>query len=223
MDLRYVVSGAIIISTSITFILYSITSNAELVLGPSLAILTLGIVVLTSGLSFREPLTEVLKLYANDLSRIISKVLEDSGLLGTHKLRVCLNELKVVLSSKIVKCSETSLGFGLAGDTPYLALPVDLSRLGITEVVGDDLREFLSEVISRRLKICRSVKVISSDDEYVIELNTVNETIYDLLKVPLNYLKVVVAVLTAKFLSREVELVDEELVGSNYVIKLKVI
>lgn len=223
MDLKYVISGAVITLTSTIFILYSVISDAELVLGPSLATLTVGIVVLTSGLSFREPLTEVLKLYVNDLNRIISKVLEDSGLLGTHRLRICLNDLKVILSSKVVRCSETSLGFGLVSDTPYLALPIDLSRLDITEVVGDDLREFLGEVLSRRLKICRSVRVFSYDDGYVIELNRVNEVVYDLLKVPLNYLKVVTAVLTAKFLGKEVEVVDEGLIGGNYVVRLRVV
>ncbi|MCS7108352.1 MAG: hypothetical protein N3G48_07335 [Sulfolobales archaeon] len=223
MDLRYVVAGTIITSTSAIFVIYSLVSNAGLVLGPSLAVLALGVVVLVSGVTFNEPNVELLKLYVNDLSRTISKVLEDSGLLNAYRLRVCLSDLRVVLSLKPVKCSDITLGFGLASDSPYVALPVDLGKVGITEVVGDDLSGFLSEVLSRRFKVCRYVRILSSSDEYVVELNTINQTIYDFIKIPLSYVKILTLFLIAKFLGRDVELVNEELVGSNYVVKVRVV
>jgi len=221
MYLKYLISGSIIILISTTAAIYSLITGLEVVLGTSLTTLVLGVVVLTTGLTFGEPLTELFRTYVRDLSRLVSKVLEDSGLLGSSRFRVCLNDFKVVISAKSVNCSETSLGFGLVNDIPYLALPLD--SISKFEVVGSDLKDYLVEVLSRKFRVCRGVNVLGGDDGYTVELLGVSDDVLELIKSPPNYIKLLVLGMSAKYLGSDLELVSEDLISNNYVVKFRVI
>jgi len=218
---KYLVSGGLIVIISVITAIYSLLVGIEVVLGVSLATLVLGIVVLTTGLTYGEPLVELFKTFSRDLSRLVSKVLEDSGLLSSSKFRVCLNDLKLVISAKPVNCLSTSLGFGLVDDVPYLAMPLDVVK--DFEVVGNDLRDYLREVLIGRFKVCRDVNVLVDDGNYLVELRSVGDDVMWLVKSPINYVRFLVLGLSAKFLSSDLELVNEDLIGSNYLIRFKVV
>jgi len=221
MYFKYLISGSLIIAVSAVAAIYSLITGLEVVLGASLTTLVLGIVVLTTGLTYGEPLTELYRTYVRDLSRLVSKVLEDSGLLGGSRFRVCLNDFKAVISTKPVSCLETSLGFGLVNDTPYLALPLD--SIPRFEVVGSDLRGYLSEVLTRKFRVCRGVNVLGGEGGYTIELLGVGGDVLELIKTPPNYIKLLVLGMSAKFLGSDLELVSEDLISNNYVVKFRVV
>jgi len=220
MYFKYLISGSVIIVISTVAVIYSLITGLEVVLGASLTTLVLGIVVLTTGLTYGEPLTKLYRTYVTVLSRLVSKVLEDSGLLGSSRFRVCLNDFKVVISTKPVNCLETSLGFGLVNDVPYLALPLD--SIPKFEVVGSDLRDYLNEVLSREFRVCRGVNVLVGD-VYTVELLGVSEDALELIKTPPNYIRLLVLGVSAKYLGSDLELVSEDLISNNYVVRFRVI
>lgn len=221
MYFKYLVGGSVIIAISAAAVIYSLAAGLEVVLGASLTTLVLGVVVLTTGLTYGEPLTELYRAYVKDLGRLVSKVLEDSGLLGSSRFRACSDGLKIVMSTKPVSCSETSLGFGLVDDVPYLALPSD-SVSGF-EVVGGDLGDYLREVLSKRFRVCRGVNVLGGGGEYTVELLGVSDDASELIKSPPNYIRLLVLGMSAKYLGSDLELVGEDLISDNYVVRLRVV
>ncbi len=229
MEYRYLLAGINISLVSIVFIVFGIFSNNSIVLGTSLSTLVLGILLTTIGLTYIPPLHELLKNYSNDLTIFANKLLEDSGLVSNHEIRICYSNdiIQAVFTNGAIDCKKVLPGVGVVNNVSYISFPVkDLVSVLETEYSigeGVDLRDYLRDILVNRYIISRDIIVDKEDGVFKIELWSLTKDARDLLNKPVNPVRIIVPVCVSRFFERNISVVDEEIVGNHYIIKMKVV
>lgn len=229
MEYRYLLAGINILLVSIVFIVFGVFNSNSTVLGVSLSILVLGILLVVIGLTYVHPLHDLIKLYSYDLTTFINKLVEDSGLISGHEIRICYNKenTQAVFSNGIIDCRKVLPGIGIIDNTTYISLPIKdlISNLEIeyTPVEGIDLRDYLKDVIVSRYAISRDVLINKEKGVIKIEILSLTKDTGELLNKPVNPVRIIVPTLISRFFERDATIIDEEIIGSNYIIKVKVI
>ena len=96
MEHRYVLAGSNAIIVSAVFIAFAALNGNTTILGVSIATLILGIVLLSIGSTYEEPIREVLKPYVKDLTLFVNTLFEDSGIIKNLHTIVYVNGLEVM-------------------------------------------------------------------------------------------------------------------------------
>ncbi len=229
MEARYVIAGAIGTVVSSVFAVYALLSGNSMVLGVSLSTLILGITVLTLGLTYVEPLGELLKKYSKDMNMLVTRFLEDSGIIGNYRFKLCVKDGKyyAVYSSSNVKCGNVNSGVGVSDSAVYLAIPLTNLSLSIGEA-GEaeeipNIRDYLESILTKTFNICRSIVAKASGKEVHIELIALSREAVELMRSPVNPVRATVALAVSKYFRKPVEIAEEDIVENNYTVKLKVV
>ena len=228
MEYRYVVTGASVTAISAVFIAFSIFTGNNVVLGVSLSTLVLGVVLLTLGLTYVEPVSELMRYYVGDLDIFVTRILEDMGIASNYRFKVCFNEGKVfaVFTNGGIKCGDISLGVGIIGDSAYVAIPLTnvVSRIDkLLEVSRPELIDYVREVLVSTYGICRDVRVWRESNLITVELILMSREAKQLMKTPINPPRMTTLLALARYFNSSVEIVEEDIVGDNYVLKVRIV
>ena len=229
MEYRYLLAGINISLVSIVFIVFGIFSGNSIVLGVSLSMLILGILLTTIGLTYVPPLHDLLKTYSNDLTVFANKLLEDSGLVSSHEIRICYSKdiIQAVFANGAIDCGKVLPGIGIVNNVSYISFPVkDIVSVLETEYSigeGVDLRDYLKDILVNRYVVSRDIIVDRENGVFKIELWSLTKDARDLLNKPINPIRIIVPVFVSRFFEKNIIVIDEEIVGNNYIIKMKVV
>ncbi|RLG82186.1 MAG: hypothetical protein DRO40_08275 [Thermoprotei archaeon] len=228
MEYRYLLAGINISLISIVFIVFGIFSGNSIVLGISLSTLVLGVLLITIGLTYVPPLHDLLKTYSNDLTMFANKLLEDSGLISSHEIRICYNKdiIQAVFTNGAIDCRKVLPGIGIVDNVPYISFPVkDIVSILETEYSigeGIELRDYLKDILVNRYIVSRDIIVDRENSVFKIELWSLTKDAKELLNKPVNPIRIIVPVFVSRFFERNIIVMDEEIIGNNYVIKMRV-
>ena len=225
MEYRYLIAGLNILIISCAFLVFSLLTGNNVIAGVSLSFTVLGGVLLALGITYTEPLSELMTCYARDLSTYLTKLLEDAGIVSSCKLTLCrVGGAEVaVFSERFVSCTEVKVGVGLVGESAYVTFP--LSKLGFsvgTAPEGVDLADYLRDVLVSRYGLCKDVRAVISEDVVTVDLTQVVKGVDEFVKDLVNPVKLVVLVAVSRYFSSNVELVSESIVGGVYSIRTRV-
>ncbi len=225
MEYRYLIAGLNVLVVSAAFLAFSLLAGNDVIAGVSLSFTVLGGVLLALGITYVEPLSELMAYYARDLSTYLTKLLEDAGIVSNCKLTLCRarGAEVAVFSEKPISCSEVKVGVGLVDGSAYVAIP--LSKLGVSvghSPEGAELPDYLKDVLVTRYGLCRDVRAIASGSDVSVDLAQVARGVDELVREPVNPVKLVVLTSLSRYFGSDVELVSESLVGSTYSIKARV-
>lgn len=230
MDYRYVVVGVNIIALSIGFIVIALLEKLELILGASLSILLLGIIVLTIGLTYVEPLDKLYRSSYRIISLMFSKILEDSNLIYNNVIRTCLSDKNLLLvSQQGVNCRDAYPGIGVVDGKPFIAIPLSMiSPTFLEQGTVGHLDEYEIESIVRSnillaYNMGRDVKVNIEKDDLFITFYGLRKEVIDMVRKPINPIKVLIAAIISTYTGREVIMKSDEIIEDNYTVHLKVV
>jgi len=227
MEYRYLVAGINITLISVIFIVFALLSNNNVVLGISISTLVLGALLLTIGMTYTPPLRDLLRIYVSDANLFINKIFEDSGLITNHKFKICLDRDKAlaIFSNKNIDCKNITPGLGVIDDVIYISIPIKSlitqTASELTTESGTELLDYLREVLVSRYGICRDIIVREENSEINIELISITKEAKSLMNTPINPIRIAIPTIISRFLNRSIEVIHEELVGDNYIIKIK--
>jgi len=227
MNYKYLLIGVDIVFASLVAIGVALYNGYEMLLGVGFSLLTLGVIIAGFGITFVEPLDKFFRDAVTIYSLILSKIIEDSGLLYA-KVSACLNErVMIVVHSAEVNCNAIRAGVGVHNGKAYIAIPSP-PVLGKDHVTGsrssdtaEALEDFVRESLIKRYGVGNDVRVKVGENVEIL-YHELRPEIIDLTKKPVNPLKLVTVVLLSRFLGREVSVVSEELVEEDYRIVMRV-
>ncbi len=227
MEVRYVAIGSSVTAVAATFLGFGIVTGEQVVAGVSISSLVLGITILALGLTYVEPATELMRYYGSDLSALTSRFLEDLGIAGRHVLRTCFVDggIVAVYSRKPLGCKGVRVGLGVSGGNPYLGVPVEGIASSLSPPanpgVMEGLTDYLRDHLIKSFRLCRDVTVTAGDGGVLrIELR-LNEMGRQLLRSPVNLVRLAAVVAVSKYFGRNVEVVDEVVTGGTYLMTLR--
>ncbi|MEM1541153.1 MAG: hypothetical protein QW101_00315 [Ignisphaera sp.] len=226
MENRYIIIGLAIISISSLFIVYGVLISNDRVIGVSLSILVVGVVSTAVGTTYREPLEEMLEHYIHDLNLFYTSVLEDTGIVGSHKIKLCLEDRVIVFSERVIPCSRNiSVGVNMLDRVPYIALPITNILDYISKVVGEssDVVDGFRKIFIDTSYLCREVAITKENDTISIELSKLSEKALEMMKTPINIIRVYVLTLLAHHFKNDIEIVDEVITAESYKIIAKIL
>ncbi len=228
MELRYVTTGSAITAIAAVFIVFGIVTNDSTVLGVSISSLVLGLVILTLGLTYVEPASELMRYYSEDLNTLVSRFLEDLGIAGNHTLRTCLSDSNflIVYSQKPLGCGEVRAGLGVLRSNPYLGVPMNgvMNHLSTPPNPGviEDVDDYLRDSLIKSYSICRGLRVRAGGEGNTLTLELrLNESSKQLLKSPVNLVRLVTLASLTKYFGMGVEVVNEVLTGDTYIVNVR--
>ncbi len=207
MDTRLITLGVMIIVVSTGFLVYGAMTGAEIVTGSALASMIPGLVFTVIGLTYRDPVVNILSRYASTLSSGLVKTYEDLGLLDNPSIKACYSKdsIWIVFSREPIECGNLKPGLGVEKNVPYLSLyarPIEVAE------------EDLSTVLMRN-GLAHYAMVTRDEDRVVVDLHgTLNPSISGG-RAPLNLYQVLIPLYVASYYSRHVMLAEEEL-GEDY-------
>jgi len=231
VDYRYVVIGLNILAISAGFVIISILQNLEVLLGISFSIMILGVIILSIGLTYVEPLDKLYRASYRIISLLFTKILEDSDLLYGGVLRTCLNDKNLlVLGHKGVSCKDAYPGIGVVGGKVFVAIPLSMLIKSYPLLEGSEniideytLESVIKEKIVHEYSICRDVKVERKNDVVKITYYGLRKEVIDLVKKPVNPLKYLTIALLSVASKQDALFEEEELVEDNYVQVVKLV
>jgi len=225
MENRYIIVGLAIISVSSLFIIYGVLTNNDRVMGVSLSILVVGVVSTAVGITYREPLGEMLEHYIHDLDLFYSSILEDVGIVGSHKIKLCLEDRVIVFSERIIPCRNISVGVNMINRVPYIALPITNILDYISKVVGEssDVVDGFRKLFVDTSYLCREISLTKENNIISIELSKLSEKALEMMKTPVNVIRVYVLTLLVHHFRNDVEIVDEIVTAESYKIIAKIL
>ena len=225
MEYRYLVAGINIALISIIFIVFSLLSSNNVVLGISISTLVLGSLLLTIGITYTPPLRDLLRIYVSDADLFINKIFEDSGLVSNHRFKICLDRGLATFSNKNIDCRDITPGLGVVGDAIYISIPIkSLITRTTSELVPEsrtELLDYLREVLVSRYGVCRDIIVEEGDDEVSVELISITSEARSLMNTPINPIRIAIPSIISRFLGRSIEVVHEEFVRGNYIVRVR--
>jgi hypothetical protein len=205
LDNRLVALGAVILVISMGFLAYGLLASYPQLSGSALSSAILGMVFMTIGLTYTDPLSSLLSIYNKTISVPLVKLVEDLGLISGGTLQACVSEdtVTIVYARKTLPCRKIKPGLGIVDQTPYIALKSQAPLL------TEDLEGALSKT-----GIARAVLVRNTGKNITIELHGLPLGIEGELK-PLNLYQVVIPIYTATYLGENIRLEEEEY-GEDY-------
>ncbi len=229
MNYKYIIIGIDIIFASTAAIAIALYNGYESLLGVGFSLLVLGVIISGIGLTSVEPLDRFFRDITELNTKIIGKVLEDTGLLYAPGVRTCLNGAdSVVIHGGGVGCGSVRPGLGVYEGRVYLAIPLSaVPPTNVAEALDSEnipaLDELLRDALLRTYALGRDVTVTRSGREIKVALHDLRPEVIGLIKSPLNPLKIVLASLVSKVLRREVIVVSDDVLGEDYVIEMRVL
>ncbi|MCD6195866.1 MAG: hypothetical protein J7J82_03690 [Staphylothermus sp.] len=224
MDYRYVIIGLNILAISTGFVIISILQNLEVLLGISFSVMILGVIILSIGLTYVEPLDKLYRASYRIISLLFTKILEDSDLLYGGVVKTCLGDKNLlVLSHRRVSCNDVYPGIGVVGGKVFIAIPLSMLTSsypleGSGNVIDEySLESIFREKIIHEYNICKDIRVEKTGDEVKITYYGLRKEVIDLVKKPVNPLKYISIALLSVVSNREAVFKEEELVEDNYV------
>ena len=215
MDNRFVTLGMIVIVVSIGFLVYGVVTGEPVITGSALAMVILGMVFTAIGLTYRDPLTGLLRVYSGILSTGLVKIYEDLGLLEESATRACFNGnlVHIVFSRKPVECEGIKPGVGVKSGVPYISLAGEPLSTG-----GEDL-----DTAIMRSGLAQYAVVMREGDTVTVDLRGTPFPGEPVGRRPLNLYQVIVPFLAASHYSSNIEVVEEDLGDDYYRAVLRVV
>ncbi|MEB3846102.1 MAG: hypothetical protein GSR83_03535 [Desulfurococcales archaeon] len=207
MDNRLVTLGVIIIVVSTGFLVYGAIIDEPEISGSALTMAILGMVLSAIGLTYRDPLTGLLKVYSNILSSPLVRIYEDLGLIDGSYTVACYSRdlVHVVFSRKTLRCEKVKPGVGVMEETPYIAFAGKPLETG-----GDDLDTFIMKSgLAQYAVVSKEGETVTVDLRGTLFPEDLGG------KKPLNLYQVMVPFFVASHYSSDIEVVDEDL-GQGY-------
>lgn len=222
MERRYIVVGLSILVASAIFIAYGIAVASGQIIGAALSTVVVGMVFLSFGATYREPIEDLLKHYTSDIHLFTSRVIEDMGIVGGSRIRLCLEKSILIYSEKPIDCSsDTLIGAGILDDVPYVAIPISNTATWISRFIdiGGDIGENLRTLVGR---MSRAISVHIEGDAVEIELEGLTEAVREVMRYPVNIVRIAILATVAVSYGTDVEIAEESMATDSYRVKLRV-
>lgn len=227
MEHRYVLAGSNAIIVSAVFIAFAALNGDTTILGVSIATLILGIVLLSIGSTYEEPIKDILKPYVKDLTLFINTVFEDSGIIKNLHTIVCLQggEALIIFSEKGLPCRNMRAGLGIVNDAAYIGIPS--KHLFEQREAADalkkppDLEDTLKFDLVEKHSLCRDLELSLDNDIIRLKLLSLTSNAFEYITSPLNPVKIAALLSVAKNLQKPIELIREEIAGNNYILEMR--
>ncbi|MCD6209114.1 MAG: hypothetical protein J7J67_02880 [Thermoproteales archaeon] len=227
MEHRYVLAGSNAIIVSAVFIAFAALNGDTTILGVSIATLILGIVLLSIGSTYEEPIKDVLKPYVKDLTLFVNTVFEDSGIIKNLHTTVCLQggEALIIFSEKSLPCRNLRAGLGIVNDAAYIGIPSKylFNQREAADALKKppDLEDTLRFDLVEKYSLCRDLELSLDNDIIRLKLLSLTSAASEYLTSPLNPVKIAALLSVAKNLQKPIELVREEIAGNNYILEMR--
>ncbi len=227
MDYRYVIIGINIIALSIAYILLSLGSPYESLLGIGFSTFLLGLILLIIGITYVEPLDKLYQSFYNIMYDLFSLLLEDSGLLYTAQIKTCFkNDVALLLvSGKNVECDSVNSGIGVIGGSPYIALPISHfidTSIAQTSTSSPDIESLIRTYITGYLHMAKDVSLSHNKNQIKVELYGVRKEILSTMKNPINPTKIILLSLLTLAYAKGLRVIDEKIVEDSYSLSVEV-
>lgn len=224
MERRYFVAGLVIIAVSATFTTYGVIASSSSVVGVSLSAIVAGAAIAFIGFSYEEPAEDILRQFIDDLSTFATRVLEDMGLIGGSKPRLCLGSKTLVFSERGVPCSAAPTGIGISDGVPYLGISIENSLKSIERFSDvEELVDRLKRVFVDVLRACRDVDVSGGGSEYVVEFRSVTSRGREYAKTPVNMFRILALAVVSTYTGLDCEIVEESMTRESYRIRIRAV
>ncbi len=221
MEWRYVVAGVNVLLFSVILAAAGVVSGAYGLAGVAASSALVGVVLVGLGFLYSEPLHTLFRDYSAVVQGLVSRLVEDLGVLDRGVLGACPRDGGVVVfaSSGGLDCDSVVPGVYAVGDTVYIA--VEGGRL-VAGVEGGSLEEVLRELLIGRYGVCRGVHVERVAGGFRVTLTGVGDAVTGVLGWPLNPVDAVLLAAVAVAVGRLVTVGERRLVGRDYIVVLKV-
>lgn len=225
MEGRYLVSSVVITTLSTIFIVYGAAVASYQIIGVALSSMVVGVVLLTIGVTHSRPIEELLKLYSDDLNMFATRVLEDVGIVGSHKIKLCIEKKAVVFSEKLVECSSVAPGVGIINGVPYVALPISSTIKVVSKLVegSSELAEVIRKLAIDAGGVCRTLSIYIEDGVVAVEMSELTKYAEEIMKHPVNIVRLAILASTAIHLNSNAEIVEEAATADSYRLKIRVL
>ncbi len=222
MEYRYVISGSNILLVSIFLFITGYIFGEKILVGLSSSFLILGIIFLSIGLTYTEPLKNFYNLSRKLYVRLTNRIIEDLGLLTGMVIYACRsNEQSYIVYSKdIIKCENIFEGIGISENKPYVAFSLKLDDDEYTYIKSLELKQLIEQVFIHRYGLASTVNIRINKDSISIEFISVNNEIIEYLKQPSNIIHGLIPLYIMLNTDKDTYVVNEDIVGNNYVIKV---
>lgn len=222
MESRYVIVGLIIIVLAASFMVYGVIVLSDRIVGVALSVSTIGIVITVIGINYSEPAENMLREYSVDLEKFMTKIIEDMGIIGGHKIKLCYVQKALLYSDGDIPCSNVIVGIGMVSRAPYIAIPVE-GMLSILQQFTDlgNLVDKLKKVFVDILAVCRGITVSTEDEMTVVELVDLTNRGINYIRTPINPVRLYLITTLALHYSRDIEVVEEAMTYESYKIKVR--
>lgn len=224
MELKYLLVGVTIIVITFIFSIYGAMIRDGRIIGTALSFMVLGITSLVLGATYSRPFEEILKRYSSDLNAFTTKVIEDMGVIGSGRTKLCLDSSLVVFSEKPINCNNIATGVGIQNDIFYVAIPITNFIQAMSRTIEEEpgLANAVKKFIIDICNLCRFLSITTEGDTVVIEMNDLTDIAKELLGHPVNIVRLGVIVAIATYLKTNVEVVEEMTTMNSYKLKVKV-
>lgn len=215
MDARLIVLGVSILIISSGFLVYGLLTTNSLLSGSALSSSILGLVFMSIGLTYRDPVSEVMKMYSKILSSALVKTFEDLGYVSKRTTFTCMKsgKLYLIFSENKLPCKEIKPGFGVVKEVPYLALVSDIPTLEEEDLESVIMKTGLAQVAI----------FSKSNDKYAIELQGLRSGLLgDEIK-PLNPYQILIPLLVSSYIRTNIIIEEEEVSHNAYKAVMRVI
>lgn len=214
-----ILSSNILIVSSL-ILLYGIINNEPSLIGVSASSILVGLVLLMFSFSVAESVINSLIEYLSLVNNALTSVIENVDLLESdfYVTRVD-GELRLVMIKR-GKPEAVIPGLGVKLGEPYLAIPAENILKDVVQV--DEISEGVIEtnlnlVLTESLGLCSKVFVRLSERLVRVDLMGVNKVLSRFNGMPINPLKALVAVATARLLGKDLKLSESgDTVGGVY-------
>ncbi|MEM1645639.1 MAG: hypothetical protein QXL96_07205 [Ignisphaera sp.] len=222
MERRYILAGLTIIALAIVFIVYGIIIVSDRVVGVALSVTVIGVVFMVVGISYSEPVEDMLRQYIDDLNMVLVRLIEDMGIPSKHKLKLCYEQKVYYYSEKDIECSNIVTGVGITKGIPYIAIPAEnMLKFVMSYNESRDLVDKLRNIFIDMAMVCRGISIAREGDAISIEFIDLTEKGFNHIKTPVNLLKLYILALVAHHFEQNVEVVSEMISQESYKITLK--
>ncbi len=224
MEPRIASIGLNIIIFSLAFIVISLIEGMEILLGVSFTSLLLGIIFLTIGVTYIEPLEKMLKESFQLSLNILNKLVEDTRLVDSNIVFTCTEPFTaIIISKKNLPCDKLSPGVGVYGETPYIMIPYT-SETKEGEWVNlhiEGLRSRLRSEILGKFSLAKDIEIIPKSNEVTIILHDMYREITEYAKNPFNPVKIILAKILSETIKGGIVIEREEISGNTYRVEVK--
>jgi hypothetical protein len=222
LEYRYVISGSNILLVSILLFVIGYIFGDKILIGLSSSFMIIGIIFLSIGLTYAEPLKNFYSLSKKLYARLTNRIIEDLGLLTGMTIYACRSndQSYIVYSKDIIKCENILEGIGISESKPYIAILFKLDDNEYAYIKSLELKQLIEQVFIYRYGLASTVNTRVNKDSIDIEFISVNNEIIEYLKQPGNIIHGLIPLYIMLNTDKNTYVIDEDIVGNNYIIKV---